>query len=247
MGLQRVRHDWETECTRTYMSIYYPSSNNTVHGGDGHTNKNVCHSKFIHTKEEAIPRSWVGPTSSWKVPSLNGSKSISSKWKSIHKVPFPALTLLSAPHPLLQLLNLKQRIALEHFSQGQMEHAATPLIAKTPPHMRVVFQQGSFIFVSLSDPHPLPLSLIFSHNTFQWSELYWHKIWSQYISWAALLWCTLPWVEVRWKSLSRVQFFGTPWTRESMEFSRLEYWSGQPFPSPEDLPNPGIKPRSPKL
>ena len=32
-----------------------------------------------------------------------------------------------------------------------------------------------------------------------------------------------------------------------MEFSRLEYWSGQPFPSPGDLPNPGIKPRSPAL
>ena len=30
----------------------------------------------------------------------------------------------------------------------------------------------------------------------------------------------------------------------SMEFSRLEYWSGLPFPSP-DLPNPGIEPRSP--
>ena len=33
----------------------------------------------------------------------------------------------------------------------------------------------------------------------------------------------------------------------SMEFSRQEYWSGLPFPSPEDLPNPGIKPGSPAL
>ena len=32
-----------------------------------------------------------------------------------------------------------------------------------------------------------------------------------------------------------------------MEFSRTEYWSGLPFPSPGDLPNPGIKPRSPAL
>ena len=32
-----------------------------------------------------------------------------------------------------------------------------------------------------------------------------------------------------------------------MEFSRPEYWSGKPFPSPGDLPNPGIKPRSPTL
>ena len=33
----------------------------------------------------------------------------------------------------------------------------------------------------------------------------------------------------------------------SMEFSRQEYWSGKPFPSPWDLPNPGFKPRSPAL
>ena len=44
----------------------------------------------------------------------------------------------------------------------------------------------------------------------------------------------------------------TPWTvayqaPQSMEFSRQEYSSGLPFPSPEDLPNPGIEPRSPEL
>ena len=32
-----------------------------------------------------------------------------------------------------------------------------------------------------------------------------------------------------------------------MEFSKLEYWSGEPFPSPGDLPNPGIEPTSPTL
>ena len=41
-----------------------------------------------------------------------------------------------------------------------------------------------------------------------------------------------------------------PWTEEparlqSMKFSRPEYWNGKPFSSPGDLPNPGIKPRSP--
>ena len=41
----------------------------------------------------------------------------------------------------------------------------------------------------------------------------------------------------------------TPWTviRQaplSMGFSKQEYWSGSPFPSPRDLPNPGIKPMS---
>ena len=47
--------------------------------------------------------------------------------------------------------------------------------------------------------------------------------------------------------LSRVWRFATPWAAAcqaplSMEFSRQEYWSGLPFPSPGDLPNPGIKP-----
>ena len=46
-----------------------------------------------------------------------------------------------------------------------------------------------------------------------------------------------------WKSLSRVRLFATAWTVQSREFSRLEYWSGQPFPSSGDLPNSGIKPR----
>ena len=41
--------------------------------------------------------------------------------------------------------------------------------------------------------------------------------------------------------------FATPWTIQSMEFSRPEYWSGQPTPSPADLPNPGIKLGSPTL
>ena len=41
--------------------------------------------------------------------------------------------------------------------------------------------------------------------------------------------------------------FATPWTIQSMDFSRPEYWSGQLFPSSGDLPNPGIKPRSPAL
>ena len=52
------------------------------------------------------------------------------------------------------------------------------------------------------------------------------------------------------KSVSRVQLFVTTWTvayqaPPSMGFSRREYWSGVPFPSPGDLPDPGIKPWSP--
>ena len=43
----------------------------------------------------------------------------------------------------------------------------------------------------------------------------------------------------KWTSLIRVRLFVTPWTLQCMEFSRPEYWSGEPFPSPADLPNPG--------
>ena len=59
-------------------------------------------------------------------------------------------------------------------------------------------------------------------------------------------------VKVKLKLLSRVRLFATPWTivyqaPPSMGFSRQEYWSGLPFPSPGDLPDPGIEPRSPTL
>ena len=54
------------------------------------------------------------------------------------------------------------------------------------------------------------------------------------------------------KSLSSVLLFATSWTvayhaPPCVGFSRQGYWSGLPFSSPGDLPNPGIKPRSPAL
>ena len=59
-------------------------------------------------------------------------------------------------------------------------------------------------------------------------------------------------LKVKVKSLSRVRLFATPWTvayqaPPSMGFFRQEYWSGFPFPSPGDLPNPGVEPRFPAL
>ena len=62
--------------------------------------------------------------------------------------------------------------------------------------------------------------------------------------------CCLTWGQTESeKKISPVQFFVTPWTIAhqaplSMEFSRQEFWSGLLLPSPGDLPNPGIKPRS---
>ena len=59
-------------------------------------------------------------------------------------------------------------------------------------------------------------------------------------------------LKLKVKSLSRVRFFATLWTvahqaPPSMGFSRQEHWRGLPFPSPGDLPDPGIEPRSPAL
>ena len=59
------------------------------------------------------------------------------------------------------------------------------------------------------------------------------------------------WTEVKW-SCSVVSDSATPWTVAYqaplfLGLPRQEYWSGLPFPSPGDLPNPGIKPRSPIL
>ena len=61
-------------------------------------------------------------------------------------------------------------------------------------------------------------------------------------------WATREWV----KSLGRIRLFATPWTAAyqaplSMGFFRQESWSGLLFPSPGDLPNPRIEPRSPTL
>ena len=63
---------------------------------------------------------------------------------------------------------------------------------------------------------------------------------------------SLFWGMLKCYSLSHVRPFVTPWTVAhqallSVEFSRQEYWSGLPFPSPGDLLNPGIKLRSPAL
>ena len=59
-------------------------------------------------------------------------------------------------------------------------------------------------------------------------------------------------MKVKVKSLSCGQLFATPWTvayqaPPSIGFSRQEYWSGLPFPSPGDLSNPGMELGSPAL
>ena len=81
---------------------------------------------------------------------------------------------------------------------------------------------------------------------FLWLASTLSRLLSLYTDWLYLM------VKVKVKSLSRVRLFVTPWTvayqgPPSMGFSRQEYWSGLPFPSPGDLPDPGIQPGSPAL
>ena len=83
-----------------------------------------------------------------------------------------------------------------------------------------------------------PLSMGFGHHNC-------HRM-----CWIALVVRHLQFSSVQ--SLSHVRLFATPWTiayqaPPSLGFSKQEYWSGLPFPSPGDLPNSGIEPRSPAL
>ena len=88
-----------------------------------------------------------------------------------------------------------------------------------------------------------PISL----RIFQFAVIHSQRLWRNEAEWMFFwLW------KVKVKSLSCVPLFATPRTVAyeaplSLEFSRQEYWSGLPFPSPGDLPHPGTEPRSPKL
>ena len=72
------------------------------------------------------------------------------------------------------------------------------------------------------------------------------------LEWVAISFSNARKWKVKVKSPSPIGLLATPWTvayqaPPSMGFPRQEYWSGLPFPSPGDLPNPGIEPGSPAL
>ena len=72
------------------------------------------------------------------------------------------------------------------------------------------------------------------------------SIWVTNLSWSSLDWeCGLMKSEIT--QLCPTLCDPMDCSLPSMGFSRQEYWSGLPFPSPGDLPNPGIEPRSPVL
>ena len=82
-------------------------------------------------------------------------------------------------------------------------------------HKQIISQRGSLSFRRSS---PLPHACDTLHSTFLAQRklsmlLFWHLI-------------CISFIEVKWKLLSHVWLFATPWTTQSMEFSRPEYWSG---------------------
>ena len=75
-------------------------------------------------------------------------------------------------------------------------------------------------------------------------------LWDSALPWSCYNKVFIKWIKL--KSLSHVRLFAAPWIVAyqaplSMGFSRQEYWSGLPFPSPGNLPDPGIEPKSPAL
>ena len=103
----------------------------------------------------------------------------------------------------------------------------------------------------LCRPLPFPPSIFPGIRVFS-NELVLPIRWPKYWSFSFSISPSNEYSGLKVKLLSRVRLFATPWTEayqapQSMELSRQEYWSGLPFPSPEDLPNPGSEPRSPAL
>ena len=101
-----------------------------------------------------------------------------------------------------------------------------PLSSPFPPAFNLSQHQGLFQWVGSSNQVVKLLEFQLHHQSFQW-----------------MLYCAV---------LSHVWLLVSPWTVAhqgtlSVGFPRQEYWSGLPFPSPGDLSNSGIKPRSPAL
>ena len=119
---------------------------------------------------------------------------------------------------------------------------------------------GSFCFPGAIAPGiPNSLILIWMHcfscllHCNPWVSLHSH-FWNAIVLRPSVFWflCLLFSLVWKWKLLSCVQLFAMPWTMmpwttQSMEFSRPEYYSGEAFPSPGDLPNPRIECRYPAL
>ena len=123
-----------------------------------------------------------------------------------------------------------------------MRGTPNPLWYSFPIEKTLKWSEVAQSCLTLCDPMDCSLPHSSVHGIFQARVLEWGAIaFSNTWKWKGKV-----------KLLSHVWLFATPWTvahqaPPSMGFTRQEYWSGLPFPSPEDLPKPGIKPGAPIL
>ena len=123
-----------------------------------------------------------------------------------------------------------------HKMLPQISEQSVPQISFRSLCSNVIIMQGHY---SMGSPHPTPghWKLHENKGLVYFIQCFMFGAWNN------------AWHTVKVKSLSCVQLFATPWTTAyqvppSMGLNRQEYWSGLPFPSPGDLPNPGIEPGS---
>ena len=153
----------------------------------------------------------------------------------------PAVQLwLTGTHGNSDSLPWKKLFSTEWTPQSQVESSTLNCSAECEGQIEVLLGITSFVFQIVGLSKDLPRSLLIH------TQLFWNLWWL-----LKELNCKIKKQADKHQSLSHVWFFATPWTHArllgSMEISRQECWSGLPFPSLVDLPNPGIEPRTPAL
>ena len=168
-------------------------------------------------------------------PGVDSNSCPSSRWCS------PAISSSGVPFPsCLQSLPASGSFPVSQlFTSGGQSIGVSASASVLPINTQDWSPLGWTGWISLQSKG---LSRVFSNTTVQKHQFFGAHLSSQSNSH----------IHIVAKLLSRVRLFATPWTvayqaSQSMEFSRQEYWSGVPLTSPGDLPNPGIKPRSPTL
>ena len=131
---------------------------------------------------------------------------------------------------------------------GDVIQPSHPLTSPSPPAFNPSQHQGLFQWLNSSHLVAKELHLPFHYQSFQWiSQLTSFRIeWFDFLADQGILKSLLQHHSSKASILRRSAFFMVQLSHPpvSMEFSRQEYWGELPFPSPGDLPNPGIKPRS---
>ena len=181
--------------------------------------------ELIEKKEaEREPRQWCSGTHLWTMMAMGSFVVQSLSRVQLFATPRTATHQASLSSTISQ--SLIKFMSIESVMPTNHLAVCHPLLLLPSifPNIRILSR------VSSSHQVAKVLELRLQH---QWVPI------AQQRAWHIMCWC----------SLSCVWLFVTPWTvahrtPQSMRFSRQEYWSGLPFPSPGDLPNPGTESES---